>query len=79
MGNIGTAIGFPAGYMIEKLGHRWTSVTALLLTSLGGFLLYSTTLMKTFYESKAYLQDIFFLVFGKNYYEVMKEYFDILL
>ncbi|XP_046547135.1 probable transporter MCH1 [Haliotis rubra] len=64
MGNIGTSLGFPAGIMFEKLGARRTAFASLMISSLGGFLLYSTTLQKTFYAGKAYLQYIYFLLFG---------------
>ncbi|XP_046360087.1 probable transporter MCH1 [Haliotis rufescens] len=64
MGNIGTSLGFPAGIMFERFGSRRTAFAALIISALGGFLLYSTTLQKTFYAGKAYLQYIYFLLFG---------------
>ncbi|XP_041378076.1 probable transporter MCH1 [Gigantopelta aegis] len=64
MGNFGISLGFPAGFMVERLGARWTSLTALILTSLGSFMLYSTTYQKAFYSDSAWLQDIYFFVMG---------------
>ncbi|XP_041378072.1 probable transporter MCH1 [Gigantopelta aegis] len=64
MSNFGIALAFPAGFMVERVGARWTSLTALILTSLGSFLLYSTTYQKAFYSGRAWLQCIYFFVTG---------------
>ncbi|XP_050413644.2 uncharacterized protein LOC126828108 [Patella vulgata] len=64
MGNFGISIGFPAGFMCEKLGARWTSFTAMLLTTLGFVMLYTTYSNVDFYHDHPYLQDIYFFLAG---------------
>lgn len=69
LGNFGVSIGLPAGIMCERLGSRWTSMVALILSSLGFMLLYSTTFStntKQWYADKSWLQDIYFFVAGKQ-------------
>ncbi|ESO90478.1 hypothetical protein LOTGIDRAFT_164055 [Lottia gigantea] len=62
LGNFGISIGFPAGFMYEKVGARWTSFTALILTCLGFMMLYTTYNDVEFYKDHAYLQDIYFFL-----------------
>ncbi|KAK3583809.1 hypothetical protein CHS0354_022855 [Potamilus streckersoni] len=64
LSNFGICFGFPAGYMHERLGPRWTSFTALLISTVGMILIWSTTLMKDFYHDHAYLQYIYFFIVG---------------
>lgn len=65
MGNLGICIGFPAGMFAERFGPRWTSLAALLITTVAFMLLYSTTFMKRFYHDTIWLQYIYFLVGGE--------------
>ncbi|XP_062569216.1 uncharacterized protein LOC134231293 [Saccostrea cucullata] len=64
MSNFGISLGFPAGMMCERLGPRWTSLAALLIASLGYFLLYSTTLTEPFYHKNVWLQYIYYFLSG---------------
>jgi hypothetical protein len=57
--------------MSERFGARWTSFTALLVSFLGFMLLWSTTLMKDYYHSKSYLQDIYFFISGRTMLSVV--------
>ncbi|KAJ8320348.1 hypothetical protein KUTeg_001935 [Tegillarca granosa] len=64
MSNFGISLGFPAGFMCERLGARWTSLAALLIAGLGFMLSWSTTLLEEFYHPKVWLQDIYFFISG---------------
>ncbi|KAL3861911.1 hypothetical protein ACJMK2_007924 [Sinanodonta woodiana] len=64
LGNFGISVGFPAGFLFERFGPRWTSFVGLLVSTLGFMLLWSTTLMKEFYHDRSYLQYIYWFVGG---------------
>ncbi|KAL4221281.1 hypothetical protein ACF0H5_019544 [Mactra antiquata] len=64
MGNFGISLGFPAGILSEKFGSRVTSFVALIISTLGFVLLWSTTISKEFYHGHAWLQYIYFFVAG---------------
>lgn len=65
MGNFGISIGLPAGYMCERFGPKWTSLTALILASSATMLLWSTTLSEDFYSTRVALQYLYFFLAGK--------------
>ena len=65
MSNFGISLGFPAGMLSEKFGPRWTSLVGLIVSTSGYMLLWSTTLMRHFYSTKAALQAVYFFVAGK--------------
>ncbi|XP_033764317.1 probable transporter MCH1 [Pecten maximus] len=64
MSNFGISFGIPAGFMCERLGARWTSLSALLISCLGFMLLWSTTEMKDYYAHTAPLQYLYFFLAG---------------
>ena len=65
MSNFGISLGFPAGMLSERFGPRWTSLVGLIVSTSGYMLLWSTTLMRNFYSTKAALQAVYFFVAGK--------------
>jgi hypothetical protein len=65
MSNFGISLGFPAGMLCERFGPRWTSLVGLIVSTSGYMLLWSTTLMRHFYSTKAALQAVYFFVAGK--------------
>ncbi|XP_055958198.1 uncharacterized protein LOC126828107 [Patella vulgata] len=64
LSNFGICLGFPAGFMYERTGARWTSFTSLILTTLGFIMLYTTYDEVEFYHDNPYLQDIYFFITG---------------
>ncbi|OWF44832.1 probable transporter MCH1 [Mizuhopecten yessoensis] len=64
MSNFGISFGMPAGFMCERLGPRWTSFTALLLSCVGFLLLWSTTEMEDYYAHTTPLQYLYFFLAG---------------
>jgi len=66
MSNFGSSFGIPAGIMCERLGARWTSLAATLISSGGFLLLWSTTFMPGFYKDKPALMDVYFFLAGDS-------------
>ncbi|XP_076466799.1 uncharacterized protein LOC143298023 [Babylonia areolata] len=66
MGNFGISLGFPAGFLCERLGGRVTSLAAMLLAGGAFFLAYSTTFSTAFYshDHMVLLQDLYFFLAG---------------
>jgi hypothetical protein len=62
LANFGAVCILPPGLMIEKLGVRFVSAVAVLLSLSGYLLLWSATKMAAFYAGYLWLQDIYFFL-----------------
>ena len=64
LGNFGISIGFPGGFLCERFGARVTALVGLVVSVAGFLLLWSTTLMKEYYQEHAFLQYVYFFIAG---------------
>ena len=66
LGNFGISVGFPGGFIKERFGARVAAACGLILSVTGFLLLWSTCLMKDFYQDHVFLQYIYYFIAGKK-------------
>ena len=64
LGNFGISIGFPGGLLCERFGARVTALCGFFISVAGFLLLWSTTLMKEYYEEHVILQYVYYFIAG---------------
>ena len=67
LANCGIGLATVYGFMNERLGPRWTVITATVLFTSGYVLMWSSVLSRDFYHQRPYLHYIYFFWAGNLY------------